>query len=208
MKQCLNKFLSMKNEYIPSHREFPNTLALEELAGNTEHSSSADSAAVSNRAPARQIDNLSELGYVPSREKNPLKETRSAEVECTKMYLSNRAPDRRIVDLFADGYTSLFVDAHNRHISFDSVNIDFDMIDKGVYPIKQLYNSIECPHGEFGVYFAGNGKSRLQRCKINHHSFHLMQALEKIILGQNEEDLFLIASSLGLSLDETRNNLE
>lgn len=95
-------------------------------------------------------------------------------------------------------YKSLFIDATDRCIFFDLASIDFDAIDKGLYPTRRLYNAVECPNGEFGIYLAGDGKSRLQRCKINNYYFHLLQALEQIILGQNEEDVFLIISSLGL----------
>jgi hypothetical protein len=39
--------------------------------------------------------------FIPIRKKNTQEEALSAEVEYTKMYMSIRAPDRRIGDLFA-----------------------------------------------------------------------------------------------------------
>jgi apolipoprotein N-acyltransferase len=50
-------------------------------------------------------------GNIPSREKNPQKEIRSAKAECTRMHMSTRAPARRIGDLFAAWYNNIISDS-------------------------------------------------------------------------------------------------
>jgi hypothetical protein len=46
---------------------------------------------------------------IPIREKYPQKETRSAEAELNRMYMSIQAPARRLEDLFAAGYNNVFL---------------------------------------------------------------------------------------------------
>lgn len=95
-------------------------------------------------------------------------------------------------------YKPFFKDIHNVPVFFDWEDINVHHINNGIYPIKKVYNSVESPNGEFGVYLTCNGEIHLQRCKINSASFKSMQILEKIIIGENIIDLGLIIHSLDI----------
>ncbi|MDR0631113.1 MAG: hypothetical protein LBF66_00885 [Holosporales bacterium] len=83
---------------------------------------------------------------------------------------------------------------------FPKGNIDLEQIEAGIYPIMHEYSAVEAPNGEFGAFLVGNGRNRLQRCKLNMPSFCAMQAFEEIAVEQDPMDIELIVASLGITL--------
>ncbi|MDR3285086.1 MAG: hypothetical protein LBS83_00185 [Holosporales bacterium] len=79
---------------------------------------------------------------------------------------------------------------------------DNGKINKGQYSIRQIYNSVESPRGEFGMFLVTEETDRLYRCKINGASTNAAQALEQIFSSSSFSDIGIIIKSLDIHINE------
>lgn len=69
-------------------------------------------------------------------------------------------------------------------------------------PKGEVYQAVEAPKGEFGVYLASDGSTKPYRCKIRSTGFASLQALETISKGYLLADLSAILGSLDIVFGE------
>lgn len=69
-------------------------------------------------------------------------------------------------------------------------------------PKGEVYQAVEAPKGEFGVYLVSNGSAKPYRCKIRSTGFASLQALETISKGYLLADLSAILGSLDIVFGE------
>ena len=69
-------------------------------------------------------------------------------------------------------------------------------------PKGEIYQAVEAPKGEFGVYLVSDGSTKPYRCKIRSTGFASLQALETISKGYLLSDLSAILGSLDIVFGE------
>lgn len=75
-------------------------------------------------------------------------------------------------------------------------------LEANLYPIHRHFQSGESPNGEFVVFIVGDGRKRLQRCRLQPPSFKALQMFEKMCVGQNITDLEMLQISLDIRIGE------
>ena len=69
-------------------------------------------------------------------------------------------------------------------------------------PAGEVYQAVEAPKGEFGVYLISDGTNRPYRCKIKAPGFAALQAMDKISKGYSLSDIPSIIGSLDIVFGE------
>lgn len=69
-------------------------------------------------------------------------------------------------------------------------------------PKGETYVRIESPRGEVGCYIASDGKREPYRVKFRRASFHNLQILPKLLIGQNIANLVAILGAIDIVLGE------
>jgi NADH-quinone oxidoreductase subunit D len=69
-------------------------------------------------------------------------------------------------------------------------------------PANEIYQPVEAPKGEFGVYVIADGSSRPYRCKIRAPGFAFLQGLEFLSKGHFLSDVVAIIGSLDIVFGE------
>ncbi|MDF2556849.1 MAG: dehydrogenase subunit [Bacillales bacterium] len=69
-------------------------------------------------------------------------------------------------------------------------------------PPGETYVSIESPRGEISCYIASDGKKEPYRVKFRRPSFHNLQILPKLLIGQNISNLIVILGAIDIILGE------
>ncbi|MGH7411117.1 MAG: NADH dehydrogenase (quinone) subunit D [Candidatus Methylomirabilis sp.] len=69
-------------------------------------------------------------------------------------------------------------------------------------PVGEVYQSIESPRGEFGVYLVGDGSNRPYRVHFRAPSFVNLQSLPRMVEGRLVADVVAIIGSIDIVLGE------
>ncbi len=69
-------------------------------------------------------------------------------------------------------------------------------------PVGEVYQSVESPRGEFGVYLAGDGSNRPYRVHFRAPSFVNLQSLPRMVEGHLVADVVAIIGSIDVVLGE------
>jgi NADH-quinone oxidoreductase subunit D len=87
--------------------------------------------------------------------------------------------------------------------SMESLIHHFKLYSEGIYVNKtHLYNSVEAPKGETGVYIVSDGSNRPYRCKIRTPGFVHLQALNHMSNGHMIADLVTIIGTQDIVFGE------
>jgi NADH:ubiquinone oxidoreductase subunit D len=87
--------------------------------------------------------------------------------------------------------------------SMEALIHHFKLYSEGIYVDKtHLYNSIEAPKGETGVYIVSDGSNRPYRCKIRTPGFVHLQALNHMANGHMIADLVTIIGTQDIVFGE------
>jgi len=87
--------------------------------------------------------------------------------------------------------------------SMEALIHHFKLYSEGIYVNKtHLYNSIEAPKGETGVYIVSDGSNRPYRCKIRTPGFVHLQALNHMANGHMIADLVTIIGTQDIVFGE------
>ena len=87
--------------------------------------------------------------------------------------------------------------------SMESLIHHFKLYSEGIYVRKaHLYNSIEAPKGETGIYLISDGSNRPYRCKIRTPGFVHLQALNHMANGHMIADLVTIIGTQDIVFGE------
>jgi len=87
--------------------------------------------------------------------------------------------------------------------SIEALIYHFKIVTEGFHPpIGEVYQSIESPRGELGVYMVSDGSPRPFRCHVRAPSFANLQALPKIIEGRLIADVVACIGSIDVVLGE------
>jgi NADH-quinone oxidoreductase subunit D len=95
-----------------------------------------------------------------------------------------------------------FTDYQHHTISFHWAEQNYQAIDEGLYPVVQLYRSVENPYGELGCYIACDGSNRLYRCHFKKPSLQSMQAFEVLAPHHSLSNIDLLLASLNINPQE------
>ncbi|MBI3649407.1 MAG: NADH dehydrogenase subunit D, partial [Actinobacteria bacterium] len=89
---------------------------------------------------------------------------------------------------------------HIRHIMGESMEAlihHFKMVTQGVrVPAGEVYQTVESPRGELGLYVVSNGEHRPYRVKIRDPSFVNLQAVPKMVVGGLIADAIAVLASV------------
>jgi len=87
--------------------------------------------------------------------------------------------------------------------SMESLIHHFKLYSEGIYVKKgHIYNSVEAPKGETGVYLVSDGTNRPYRCKIKAPGFMHLQALNHMSNGHMVADLVTIIGTQDIVFGE------
>jgi len=87
--------------------------------------------------------------------------------------------------------------------SMEALIHHFKLFSEGIYTKKtHLYNCVEAPKGETGVYLVSDGSNRLYRCKIRTPGFVHLQALNHMSNGHMIADLVTIIGTQDIVFGE------
>ncbi len=87
--------------------------------------------------------------------------------------------------------------------SIEALIYHFKIVTEGFHPpIGEVYQSIESPRGELGVYMVSDGSPRPFRCHVRAPSFANLQALPKLIEGRLIADVVACIGSIDVVLGE------
>lgn len=87
--------------------------------------------------------------------------------------------------------------------SMEALIHHFKQYTEGVIVEKgHIYNCVEAPKGETGVYLISDGTNKPYRCKIRTPGFMHMQALDHMIHGHMIADLVTIIGTLDIVFGE------
>lgn len=94
-------------------------------------------------------------------------------------------------------------DRESMKTSIESLIYHFKIVTEGFHPpIGEVYQSIESPRGELGVYMVSNGSPKPWRCHVRAPSFANLQALPKMIEGRLIADVVACIGSIDVILGE------
>ncbi len=87
--------------------------------------------------------------------------------------------------------------------SIEALIYHFKIVTEGFHPpTGEVYQSIESPRGEFGIYMVSDGSPRPFRCHVRAPSFANLQALPKLIEGRLIADVVACIGSIDVVLGE------
>ena len=87
--------------------------------------------------------------------------------------------------------------------SMEAVIHHFKLLTEGLQPpIGEVYQAIESPRGELGVYLVSDGTNKPRRCHVRAPSFANLQALPRLCKGQLIADVVAIIGSIDIVLGE------
>jgi len=87
--------------------------------------------------------------------------------------------------------------------SMESLIHHFKLYSEGIYVNKgHLYNCVEAPKGETGIYLISDGSNRPYRCKIKTPGFLHLQALNHMANGHLIADLVTIIGTQDIVFGE------
>jgi NADH-quinone oxidoreductase subunit D len=79
----------------------------------------------------------------------------------------------------------------------------FKLFSDGIkVPKGFMYNSVEAPKGEFGVYLVADGSNKPYKCKIRAPGFSHLQAMDYLIKGHMLADVPAVLGSLDIVFGE------
>ncbi len=87
--------------------------------------------------------------------------------------------------------------------SMEAVIHHFKLLTEGLHPpVGEVYNAIESPRGELGVYLVSDGTNKPRRCHVRAPSFANLQALPRLCRGRLIADVVAIIGSIDIVLGE------
>ncbi len=87
--------------------------------------------------------------------------------------------------------------------SMEALIRHFKLYTEGMHvPKGQIYQAVEAPKGEFGVYLVSDGSNRPYRCKISSPGFRHLQGLDFLCRGHMIADAAAIIGSLDIVFGE------
>jgi len=103
----------------------------------------------------------------------------------------------------ADAPHIVMPDRESMKTSIESLIYHFKIVTEGFHPpIGEVYQSIESPRGELGIYMVSNGSPKPWRCHVRAPSFANLQALPKMIEGRLIADVVACIGSIDVILGE------
>jgi len=94
-------------------------------------------------------------------------------------------------------------DRESMKTSIESLIYHFKIVTEGFHPpIGEVYQSIESPRGELGIYMVSDGSPKPWRCHVRAPSFANLQALPKMIEGRLIADVVACIGSIDVILEE------
>jgi len=94
-------------------------------------------------------------------------------------------------------------DRESMKTSIESLIYHFKIVTEGFHPpIGEVYQSIESPRGELGIYMVSDGSPKPWRCHVRAPSFANLQALPKMIEGRLIADVVACIGSIDVILGE------
>ncbi|HEV2232823.1 MAG TPA: NADH dehydrogenase (quinone) subunit D [Terriglobia bacterium] len=94
-------------------------------------------------------------------------------------------------------------DRESMKTSIESLIYHFKIVTEGFHPpIGEVYQSIESPRGELGIYMVSNGSPKPWRCHVRAPSFANLQALPRMIEGRLIADVVACIGSIDVILGE------
>src|SRR5712692_5501810 len=87
--------------------------------------------------------------------------------------------------------------------SMESLIHHFKLYTEGYHvPAGEIYQAVEAPKGEFGVYLVSDGSNRPYRCKIRSPGFAFLQATDFMCRGHMLADVVAIIGSMDIVFGE------
>jgi NADH-quinone oxidoreductase subunit D len=87
--------------------------------------------------------------------------------------------------------------------SIEALIYHFKIVTEGFHPpVGEVYQAIESPRGELGIYMVSDGSPKPFRCHVRAPSFANMQALAKMIEGRLIADVVACIGSIDVVLGE------
>jgi NADH-quinone oxidoreductase subunit D len=87
--------------------------------------------------------------------------------------------------------------------SMEAVIHHFKLLTEGLHPpVGEVYEPIESPRGELGVYLVSDGSNKPRRCHVRAPSFANLQALPVLARGRLIADVVAVIGSLDIVLGE------
>jgi NADH-quinone oxidoreductase subunit D len=87
--------------------------------------------------------------------------------------------------------------------SMEAVIHHFKLVTEGLHPaVGEVYQAVESPRGELGVYLVSDGSNRPHRCSVRAPSFVALQGLNKAAQGHLVADMIAIIGSFDTVLGE------
>lgn len=127
---------------------------------------------------------------------NELWESQSIVLQClSKMPASGplRSENRKVVPPPKEELAS----------SMEAVIHHFKLLTEGLHPpVGEVYQAIESPRGELGVYLVSDGSNKPRRCHVRAPSFTNLQALPLLSRGRLIADVVAIIGSIDIVLGE------
>ena len=118
-------------------------------------------------------------------------------LQCCKMLETEKGPVR--VDQGAASVPS----SRDMKQSMESLINHFKVYTEGFrVPVGEVYQAIEAPKGEFGVYLVSDGSNKPYRCKIRAPGYAHLQATEFISKGHMLADIAAIIGTLDVVFGE------
>src|ERR1700736_1784087 len=88
--------------------------------------------------------------------------------------------------------------------SMEALIHHFKLYTEGYHvPAGEVYQAVEAPKGEFGVYLVSDGSNRPYRCKIRSPGFAFLQATDFMCRGHMLADVVAIIGSIGIVCGES-----
>ena len=87
--------------------------------------------------------------------------------------------------------------------SMEALIHHFKLYSEGFHvPKGYIYQSVEAPKGEFGVFIVSNGKNKPYRCKIRAPGFAHLQAIDHMTKGHMIADLVTVIGTQDIVFGE------
>ena len=94
-------------------------------------------------------------------------------------------------------------DRESMKTSIEALIYHFKIVTEGFHPpVGEVYQAIESPRGELGIYMVSDGSPKPFRCHVRAPSFANMQALSKMIEGRLIADVVACIGSIDVVLGE------
>ncbi len=94
-------------------------------------------------------------------------------------------------------------DRESMKTSIEALIYHFKIVTEGFHPpVGEVYQAIESPRGELGIYMVSDGSPKPFRCHVRAPSFANLQALSKMIEGRLIADVVACIGSIDVVLGE------